>query len=185
MRHWSTRYIFLVIGVILIISLLSCGKREVDCLKVENATFQEEVIESQMPVLVVFCNDEIWNRDRWRYSPEYGLYVQPSPVVLAIKEIIQSGQYENRIKFCRYYMASRSDPICVEYNIQWFPTTIVFRDGSVFWKAEGMGCTVEKEGVKIEGILKQVIDENQMKSTGDLAACNRVLSFVSSLISLT
>ena len=160
MRHKAVSHIFLVIGVILIISLFSCGKSEVACLKVDETTFQEEVLASQTPVLTVFCNDEVWSRDRTRYSPEYGLYVQPSPVILAIKKIIQSGQYENRIKFCRYYMASRSDPVCQEYNIQWFPTTIVFRDGSVFWKAEGAGCIVDKDREKIEGILREVIDEN-------------------------
>jgi hypothetical protein len=160
MRYRWTGYIFLVIGLIVIISLASCGKREIDCLKIDNTTFQAEVLESQMPVLVVFCNDEIWSRDRWRYSHEYGMYVQPAPVVLAIKEIIRSGQYENRIKFCRYSTISRTDPLALEYNLQWFPSTIVVKDGSVTWKGEGAGCLPGDEREKIEGILNDVLNEN-------------------------
>jgi len=153
MRHRLTSYIFLVIGVILIISFLSCEKGEVDCLRVDDTTFREEVLESQMPILVVFCSDKLWNRDRIRFSPEYGVYIQPSPVILAIKEIIRDGQYENKIKFCRYYTASRSDPVCMEYNIKWFPTTVIFADGSVFWMDEGAGCLVEDSREEIEEIL--------------------------------
>ena len=160
MRHRATGYILLVIGVIFIISILSCGTRDVNCLRVDDTTFQQEVLESQVPVLVVFCGDELWDRDRARFSPEYGAYIQPSPVILAIKEIIQSGQYEYVIKFCRYYAASRSDPVCIEYNIEWFPTTVVFRDGSVFWKGDGAGCFVEDSKEEIEGILREVTDEN-------------------------
>jgi hypothetical protein len=160
MRRRIVSYIFLVIGIILIDSLLSCEKSEVPCVNIDEITFQEEVLDSQMPVLVIFCNDEVWSRDRTRYSHELGLYVHPSPAILAIKQIIQSGQYENRIKFCRYYTASRTDPVCKDYDMQWFPTTIVFKDGSVFWKAEGAGCIADKEREKIEGILNNVLDEN-------------------------
>ncbi|MFC2049801.1 hypothetical protein ACFLTN_01320 [Chloroflexota bacterium] len=113
-------------------------------------------MDSQMPVLVVFCNDELWNRTRARFVPELGSYAQPSPVILAIKEIIRDGQYENKIKFCRYYTASRSDPICVDYDIKWFPTTVVFMDGSVFWIGEGPGCFLEDSREKIEEILRDL-----------------------------
>jgi hypothetical protein len=106
----------------------------------------------------MFCDDELWNRDKARFVPELG-YTQPSPVILAIKEIILDGKYENKIKFCRYYTASRSDPVCAEYNIKWFPTAVIFRDGNVFWTAEGGGCFVEESRGKIEENLRKAVDE--------------------------
>ena len=84
---------------------------------------------------------------------------EPAPVILAIKQIIQSGQYEHTIKFCKYYKASRSDQVCMQYNIKRFPTTVVFKDGSVFWEEDGAGCRVEDSREQIEVILKEVMDE--------------------------
>jgi hypothetical protein len=158
MRLKFTSVIFLFIGFIFITSFLSCGNRDVDCLKVDGTTFQEEVIESNMPVLVVFCSDELWNREKAGYTSGLG-YTQPSPVILALKDIIEGGQYNDIIKFCRYYKPSRSDVICTEYNIKWFPTMVIFKDGDVFWKDEGAGCFPEESREKLEGILQEAINE--------------------------
>lgn len=129
------------------------------CLRVDETTFQEEVLESQIPVLVVFCTDELWNRTRAGYSTKMGTYVTPTPIIVAVKKIADGGEYEGNIKFCKYYRTSGDDSIDAKYDIEWWPTTMIFIDGSVFWSTHVSGCTVDKSIELIEGILEKALRE--------------------------
>ena len=134
-------------------------ERGADCLRVYDTTFQEEVLESQIPVLVIFCTDELWNRKRAGYSSELEMYVQPAPIIVAVKRIINEGEFEGKIKFCKYYSAPPNDPLKAEYDIRLWPTTMIFRDGSIFWRTEAAGCFVDETMENIEVILKESIGE--------------------------
>jgi hypothetical protein len=160
-----------------IISEFFPPERWVDCLRVDETTFQEEVLESQTPVLVVFCTDELWRRYRTIYFSRLG-HTQPAPIIIAVKRIIKEGEYENKIKFCKYYRESSNDPVGAEYDIKWLPTTIVFRDGSVFWKAEGGGCFAEDCIETLEVILKEAIGEGSTPHSAILTPTKNTTQFV-------
>jgi len=122
---------------------------DVSLRKVSNENFQTEVLNSPIPVVVIFCSDELWSRKSSLWSLE-----QPAPVILALKEIIKEQRYENKVKFYRY-TPTRPDPWCSKFNIKWFPTVILFKNGNIIKKFEGGGCTVEESKQKIEQYLKK------------------------------
>jgi hypothetical protein len=122
--------------------------RGVDCLKIDNTTFQEEVLQSHIPVLVAFCDDELWNREGYEY-------VVPS--IVAVKRIIKKREFENKIKFCRYF-SIRDDPILRQYAIQSLPETIIFTNGNVLYWVEGVG-SIDKDVEKIEKLLSDAIEK--------------------------
>ena len=136
-----------------------------DCQRVSDSTFQKEVLDSYIPVLVVFTHEELWNMKR--ATPVMGGYTDPAPVILAVKEIIKEGEYKNKIKFCKYYTCSGDNTICEEYSIKTNrpPTVIVFRYGSIYWTdEEGGWCYVSDEMIeedkdKIEAALREALGE--------------------------
>ena len=126
-----------------------------DCLEVYDTTFQKEILESQTPVLVVFC----WNRQEW-YEAQTGITVvsQPAPRIVAVKRIIKGREFEAKIKFCKYYRQSTNDPLVAQYDIRYWPTTIIFKDGSIFWK-DSYWYAVDSMKEDIEVSLRKAIGE--------------------------
>ncbi len=153
--------VIVISGLYLIFTRLN-GDTTID--KVTKNTFQQTVLEFPMPVIVVFCNNELWNRKSVSWSSK-----EPAATILAIKEIMKEDEYNGKVKFCRYIVpdgsynqATRSfdnDSICKELNIKWCPTVIVFKDGNIIRKFEGGGCTVEKTKEQIEEELYNLYNE--------------------------
>jgi hypothetical protein len=129
--------------------------RDIDCLIIDNTTFQEEVLESQIPVAVVFCYDQIWEGStNWE---GYALVSEDLRSIAAIKRIIEAGEYENKIKFCRYPWSIRT--LRTKYNLGWwYPIIVIFTNGDVFYTVKGTG-SIEKDVKEIETILTQAINE--------------------------
>jgi len=95
---------------------------------------------------VAFCDDELWNREN---------NAEIVPSIVAVKRIIKKGEYENKIKFCRY-VSIDDDPVLKEYAIRSLPETIVFVNGNVLYWVEGEG-SVSKDVEKIEQLLMDAI----------------------------
>ena len=149
-----------ILPILFLVFLLGCGEKNVDAPEINNMAFQQEVLESPVPVLVVFCDDELWNRKASLWSR-----TQPSPTILAVKEFIREEKYKDEVKFRKYIVPEGShneatysfdkDPLCREFNIKWLPTVIIFNNGSVVKKLEGGGCSLNDSKEAIEGVLKQ------------------------------
>ena len=129
-------------------------ERDVDCLQVDDATFQKEVLESLTPVLVVFC----WNPDEWTETQAGITSEGPAPRIVAVKRIIKGREFEASIKFCKYYREPTNDPLVAEYGIRYWPTTILFKDGSIFWK-DSYWYAVDSMKEDIEASLRKAIGE--------------------------
>jgi hypothetical protein len=127
----------------------------VDCLEVYDTTFQKEVLESQTPVLVVFC----WDYEQWHRTQAYhmGLY-HPPPIIIAVRRIIKGREFEGKIKFCKYYRHPPNDPLDAQYDIRYWPTTMIFRDGSIFWRTD-YWSSVDRIKEDIEVNLRKAIGE--------------------------
>lgn len=160
-KRWT---ILLLIGgcLLLCVWLIFRYDQRVRIENISNEAFQHEVLESNIPILVIFCTDELWNR---RISIPF--YKETSPMILAFKELIKEEKYEGKVKFWRYTVPEGSynqetksfdkDIVCNKLNIKWLPTTIVFNNGSIIEKFEGAGCTVEEAKKKIEQVLLKIL----------------------------
>ena len=155
---------------IILVVIVICGlywvfnqsQKDTTADKVTDETFQHEVLESSIPVLVVLCNDELWNRKSVPWSLK-----EPPPILMAIKQIMKEKQYKGKVKFLRYTVPDGSynritksfdnDPLCKEFNIKWLPTVIIFKDSSINKKLEGGGCTVEESKEKMERELRRIL----------------------------
>ncbi len=156
---------------IMLVVIVICGlylvfnqsKEDMAVDKVTDETFQYEVLESPIPVIVIFCSDELWNRRSVPWSLK-----KPVPVILAIREIMKEEQYKGKVKFWRYTVPDGSynqatesfdkDSLCKELNIKWLPTVIMFKNGSIIKKLEGGGCTVEESKRKITQELRNLLE---------------------------
>jgi len=133
---------------------------KVDCMAVDDITFRLEVLESPVPVLVVFCDESLWNRVKSEYVPEYGCRAQPAPTIMAMKSIIKDDEYENNVKFCKYYLLLATDPAAKSYDIDLIPTTLLFHNGSVFQRFDGPGCNTEQSREEFEIAFSEVFQES-------------------------
>lgn len=132
--------------------------RGVDCLKIDNPTFQEEVLESQIPVVVAFCNDATWNRETGRMSANC-TYKHAVPSIVALKRIIKKGEYEDKIKFCRYSFFRYGDHVLEKYTKPELANEIIiFTNGNVFYRVKSTG-SVEEAVENIESVLQEAIGE--------------------------
>jgi hypothetical protein len=169
---WGARIGLIVICLIVIIPLVIflppviskfIAKINADCIRVDDSTFQKEVLDSSMPVLVIFTVDDLWNRKQLTPAPFGGFY-SPASIILALHQIIEGGEYKNSVKFCKYYIQSPryDDPLCTEYNVKDSTTVIIFKNGEIFWRdVEHKWCPFEEEMVevyrqKLDGILIEV-----------------------------
>ncbi len=134
----------LVLSIILIVC--SCSSTKSNVVEVTDINFPEEVLLSELPVLLVFHADWHWNPGAFRESP---------PVVLAIKEI--SGEYEGRIKFCRMEVNSNKDPVAKEFGIKWIPTVVFYKNGVEIAREEGSGCTVEASKQTLKSDIEELL----------------------------
>ncbi|RKX72369.1 hypothetical protein DRP43_00955 [candidate division TA06 bacterium] len=158
-------WITIILIVILIFGIywfFNQSEKEINIVKVTNETFQHEVLESQSPVVVIFCSNELWNRKSAPWSLK-----KPTPIILAIKGIIKEGQYIGKVKFRGYIVPDGSynqttkyfdkDSLCKEINIKWLPTVIMFENDSIIEKFEGGGCTAEESKGQIEQELQRIL----------------------------
>ncbi len=158
-------WIKIVLIVVVISSLyifFSQSKNGMITDKVSDRTFQQEVLESPIPAIVIICNNELWNRKSVSWSSK-----EPSAAILAIREIMKEDEYNDKVKFYRYIIPDGSynqatksfdnDSICKELNVKWCPTVIIFKDGNIIRKFEGGGCTVKKSKEKMEQELRMII----------------------------
>ena len=158
----TTTIIPLVIVICGLYWIFNQSKEDTAVDKVTDETFQQEVLQSSIPVIVIFCTDELWNRKSVPWSLK-----QPASVILAIKEIAKKEQYRGKVKFWRYTVPEGSynratksfdnDPLCKEFNIKWLPTVIIFKNSGIVKKLEGGGCTVEESKRKIEQELRRIL----------------------------
>ncbi len=148
------KIIFVVIVICGFYWVINRSREDITITKVPNENFQQEVLESPIPVVVIFYNDELWNR-------------KSVPLILAIKEIMKEEQYKDRVKFWRHIVADGSydqatksfdkDPLSKEVNIKWLPTVIVFKNGNIIKKLQGGGCTVEESKGRIEQEIRRIL----------------------------
>ena len=154
--------ILIVIVICGIFWFFNQSKKDVNIVKVTNETFRHEVLESQSPVVVIFCSNELWNRKSVPWSLK-----KPAPIILAIKEIIKEKHYIGKVEFRGYIVPDGSynqttksfdkDPLCKELNIKWLPTVIMFENDSIIKTLEGGGCTTEESKEKIEQELRRIL----------------------------
>jgi len=155
-RTYSRTKTLILVGACLLLCvwLILQHGQEVKINSINDEAFRQEVLESDMPVLVIFCGDELWNRTT--LSTLFSLR-QVCPAVLAIKEIVKEEKYKGKLKFLRYAEAARSNPLCKEFNINWFPTVLIFTNGEISWRGEGGGCTKEESIKAIEKEIKRIL----------------------------
>jgi hypothetical protein len=168
---WVTRIGCAIICLIVIIPLaviflppVISGLAEIgtDCQRIDDKSFQSEVLQSPLPVLVYFTSEEQWNM-KMNTPAGFGLFMDPSPVTLALREIIKDGKYKDKVKFYKYYMSvPPNDTLSAKYKIEGYTTIIIFKNGDIFWQDKGPNwCVVKDEMIeqakqKIEGILIEV-----------------------------
>ncbi|MFC2049960.1 J domain-containing protein [Chloroflexota bacterium] len=126
------------------------SERDLDHLWIGNTSFQEEVLEAQIPVVVAFCDHAIWSGGVHNEDIN-AIRVQGLSSIAAIRLIIREGEYENKIKFCVYHWR-RDDPVVKTYELEWYPRTIIFTNGEIFKDA-----SLTKGVDNIEVILREVI----------------------------
>lgn len=155
-RTYSRTKTLILVGACLLLCvwLILQHGQEVKINSINDEAFRQEVLESDMPVLVIFCGDELWNRTK--LSTLFSLK-QVCPSVLAIKELNRREEYKGKVKFLRYAEATRSNLLCKEFNINWFPTVLIFKNSEIFWRGEGGGCTKEESIKAIEKQLKMIL----------------------------
>jgi hypothetical protein len=129
----------------------------VDCLEVYDTTFQQEVLESQIPVLIVFC----WDHEQWYkiYPSGSEYFYQPPPIIMAVKRIIKEREFKDKVKFCKYYYAPPNDPLKAQFDIRHWPTAMIFKDGSIFYKCD-YWTSIDRIEEDIEVNLRKAIGEN-------------------------
>ena len=92
-------------------------------MKFTTANFEEEVLKSEIPVLVDF------------YADWCGPCQMMAPV---------AGEYEGRVKIGKLNVDENPD-IAVRYKVMSIPTMIIFRNGEVFSKEVGASSKKEVE----------------------------------------
>ena len=142
--YGRTKTLILVVACLLLcLWLILRQGQEVKIDNIDDETFRQEVLESDVPVLLLFCAD-------WHWS---GIRKKP-PVVPAVKELAR--KYEGVIKLYKV-LNGRNDPIAKKFKIKWFPTVLILKDGRVIWRGEGSGCTKEESIKTMEKELKRIL----------------------------
>jgi thioredoxin 1 len=109
---------------------------------IDDEVFRREVLESDVPVLLLFCADWHWSGTR-----------EKPPIVPAVKEL--AIKYEGVIKLYKI-LKGRDAPIAKAFKIKWTPTLLILKNGRVVWRGEGAGCNKEESMKAIEKQLKRV-----------------------------
>jgi hypothetical protein len=113
--------------------------------------FQEEVLESQIPAVVVFCDSGLWQGNV--YYEDSAMRTQGFSGMAAIRLIVEEGKYKNKIKFFGYRW-TRNDPILKKYQLEWYPRVIIFTNGEVFKDASLTKGTENMEKILTKAINK-------------------------------
>ncbi len=95
--------------------------------KFTSANFEEEVLKSEIPVLVDF------------YADWCGPCQMMAPVIEQL-----AGEYEGRVKIGKLNVDENPD-IAVQYKVMSIPTMIIFKNGEVFSKEVGAGSKKDVE----------------------------------------
>lgn len=96
-------------------------------MKFTTANFEEEVLKSEIPVLVDF------------YADWCGPCQMMAPVIEQL-----AGEYEGRVKIGKLNVDENPE-VMAEYKIMSIPTMIIFRNGEVFSKEVGSSSKKEVE----------------------------------------
>lgn len=96
-------------------------------MKFTTANFEEEVLKSEIPVLVDF------------YADWCGPCQMMAPVIGQL-----AGEYEGKVKIGKLNVDENPD-IAVQYKVMPIPTMIIFRNGEVFSKEVGASSKKEVE----------------------------------------
>ena len=96
-------------------------------MKFTTANFEEEVLKSEIPVLVDF------------YADWCGPCQMMAPVIGQL-----AGEYEGKVKIGKLNVDENPD-IAVQYKVMSIPTMIIFRNGEVFSKEVGASSKKEVE----------------------------------------
>ena len=155
-----------ILSILFLFFLIGCSKKDKNYnIEIDNINSKQEILESSVPVVVIFCDQKLWNRKSVSWTRK-----KPSSIIMAVKEIIREGKYSDKIIFWKYIVPDDSynrttrsfdkNPLCREFNIKYLPTVIIFRSGDIFEKFEGGGCTMDKSKTKIMQALKKVGEIN-------------------------
>lgn len=144
-RTYGWKKILGLVGTCLLLCLwlIAQHARRVEIDSRYNRTFRQEVLQSDAPVLLLFCAD-------WHWS---GIRKKP-PVVPAVKEIVR--KYKGVIKFNKIEVNSRNNPMAKKFEIKWIPIVLIFKNGRVVWRGEGGGCTKAESIKAMEKELKRI-----------------------------
>lgn len=96
-------------------------------IKITNENFENEVIKSDIPVLVDF----------------YATWCGPCRMIAPFIEEI-SEEYEGRVKVCKIDVDEASE-LAVAFGVSSIPTVMVFKNGEVYKKAVGYRTKKELE----------------------------------------
>ena len=91
-------------------------------IKITNENFENEVIKSEIPVLVDF----------------YATWCGPCRMIAPFIEEI-SEEYEGKVKVCKIDVDEASE-LAVAFGVSSIPTVMVFKNGEIYKKAVGY-CT--------------------------------------------
>jgi len=80
----ATTIILVVIVICGFYWIFNQSKEDTAVDKVTDEIFQQEVLQSSIPVIVIFCTDELWDRKSVPWSLK-----QPASVIFEIKEIVE------------------------------------------------------------------------------------------------
>jgi len=104
---------------------------------IEDDTFENEVLKSQVPVLVDF------------WAPWCGPCIMAAPVLQKIAE-----QYKGRLKVCKLDV-DQARQTAIEHSIMSIPTLNIFKDGQVVDQIVGVTPRYESDlKKKIEPLLE-------------------------------
>ena len=100
-------------------------------IKLTNANFEEEVLKSEIPVLVDF----------------YATWCGPCKMIAPLVEEI-SEEYEGRIKVGKIDV-DESAELAIAFGVSSIPTIMVFKNGEVYKKAVGYRSKKELEDMLV------------------------------------
>ena len=96
-------------------------------IKITNENFENEVIKSEIPVLVDF----------------YATWCGPCRMIAPFIEEI-SEEYEGKVKVCKIDVDEASE-LAVAFGVSSIPTVMVFKNGEIYKKAVGYRTKKELE----------------------------------------